>query len=96
MSLYKEFREKYPDFYYRDYIIDEDEREVRITYHFEISGLAEFKPSWVFYKRSSDKVSDSDTFRNLVFSLGLVELVSYWKPARLMFTLFRTILMTSV
>ncbi len=80
MSLYKELREKYPDFYYRDYIIDEDEREVGITYHFEISGLADFKPSWVFYKRNPDMVSDTDTFKNLVFSLGLVELVSYWKP----------------
>lgn len=80
MSLYKELRKKYPDFYYRDYIIGEDENEVRITYHFEIAGLAEFRPSWVFYKRCADRISDTDTFKSLVFSLGLVELVSYWKP----------------
>ena len=80
MSLYNELKEKYPDFYYRDYIIDEDEYEVRITYLFEISGLAEFKPSWVFCKKKKDIISESDTFKNLVFSLGLVELVSYWKP----------------
>ena len=80
MNLYNEFREKYPDFYYRDYIIDEDENEIRIEYNFEILNLASFKPSWVFYKRNHDIVSDTDTFKNLVFSLGLVELVSYWKP----------------
>ena len=79
MSLYYEYREKYPDFYYRAYNVEEDEREVRISYDFEIEGLAKFRPSWVFYKRDSESVSDSLTFKNLVFSLGLVELVSYWK-----------------
>ena len=76
MSLYYEYREKYPDFYYRAYNVEEDEREVRISYEFEIEGLAKFSPSWVFYKRNSESVSDSVTFKNLVFSLGLVELVS--------------------
>jgi len=79
MSTYTELREKYPDFYYRDYIIEEDEKEIRITYLFEIESLASFKPSWVFYKKSAERLSDTSLFKNLVFSLGLVELVSYWK-----------------
>ena len=79
MSTYTELREKYPNFYYRDYIIEEDEKEIRITYVFEIDTLAEFKPSWVFYKRQEERLSDTSLFKNLVFSLGLVELVSYWK-----------------
>ncbi len=79
MNLYETLREKYPDFYYHGYTVAEDEREVRIEYSFEIKNLSCFNPSWVFYKNTSETVGQSSVFKNMVFSLGLVELVSYWK-----------------
>ncbi len=80
MDLYTHFREKYPDFYYHGYEIDEDEREVKVSYFFEIKSLSSFNPSWTFYKRTTKETfKNNPLFQNLVFSLGLVELVSYWK-----------------
>jgi hypothetical protein len=79
MDLYTKYREQYPEFYYREYTIEENEKEINIVFSFEISGLDAFRPSWTFYKRTSERVSDSLNFKNMVFSLGMVELVSYWK-----------------
>ncbi len=81
MSRYTELREKWPVFLYRDYEIEESGEEVRLRYHFEIPGLSSFAPEWVFPKKegASGRFREDPVFRNLVFSLGMVELVSYWK-----------------
>lgn len=79
MSLYSEFRKSYPDFYYRKYDIEENGKEIKVSFSFEIPKLASFNPRWVFFKKDSRTFSNDDTFRNLVFSLGMVELISYWK-----------------
>ncbi len=81
MPSYQAFREKYPEFLYHGYQIEEDREKIRIQYHFEITGLSAFTPYWVFPKKvGSDRQFKGDrTFEQLVFSLGLVELVSYWK-----------------
>ncbi len=79
MERYNTLREKYPDFYYHGYTIDENDREVHISFSFEIAHLSSFSPSWVFYKKQKRSLAQSAIFKNLVFSLGLVELVSYWK-----------------
>lgn len=75
------FREKYPEFIYHNFSIVESEEEIKIEYFFEIVGLSEFHPTWIFKKGKDfniEKVGKS-FFENLVFNLGLVELVSYWK-----------------
>ena len=79
MSLYEKLRNKYPDFFYRDYKISETENEINVSYFFEIEGLASFEPKWTFKKYSDEEFSTNETFKNMVFSLGMVELVSYWK-----------------
>jgi len=75
------FRRKYPEFIYHNYIIEENTEKIKIEYFFEIVGLSEFHPTWTFKKPVDfciEKVG-KDFFYNLVFNLGLVELVSYWK-----------------
>lgn len=86
MPSYKELRKEYTEFLYRSYIIEEDEDKVKITYNFEIPKLAKFAPTWEFPKMVAPKeftayknFSENPTFINMVFSLGMVELVSYWK-----------------
>lgn len=86
MHSYKELREKYKEFIYRGYMIEESDHVIRIIYDFEISGLSEFAPEWEFPKTVSplkftpyESFVENPTFRNMVFSLGLVELISYWK-----------------
>ena len=78
MSLYDDLRVKYPEFSYNGFEIIEQNDNYVITYSFEISGLEEFNPTWTIKKGKKDIVDDS-AFHNIVFNLGMVELISYWK-----------------
>lgn len=78
------FRKQYPEFIYRDYHIDVADGEyVQITFDFEIPGLCEFHPSNRIRTSNLEIVNapDSALAHRIAFSLGMVELVSYWKTA---------------
>ncbi len=76
--LYNRLRSEYPKFNYNGYKIFESIDGIKIEYMFEIEGLSQFAPQWTFKK--GDKSFEDDTlFKNMVFNLGMVELVSYWK-----------------
>ncbi len=81
MASYEQLRAQYPVFRYHDYTIAETETTVEISYRFEIEGLSEFTPRWSFPKSKQYPltVADNATFEKMVFALGMVELVSYWK-----------------
>ena len=87
MEKYKKYRDAYSQFIYNGYEINEDSEKIDIKYDFEVPGLSGFKPTWSFPKKSpfskssDNKFSEDDRFKEMVFSLGLVELVSYWKIA---------------
>ncbi len=76
---YISLREKYPEFLFKSYSIEESETEIKVSYNFETVSLCEFSPSWVFKKPSGKSFKDNTTFLKMVFALGMVELVSYWK-----------------
>lgn len=78
---YNELRKTYKEFIYKSYNIEETEEKIKVTYNFEIVGLSEFAPYWEFPKKSGmGEISKNNAlFENMVFSLGMVELVSYWK-----------------
>ena len=42
---FKEYREKYSDFYFNNYSIKENEQEIHIEFEFEIKNLAKFTPN---------------------------------------------------
>lgn len=80
MKTFEELRETYPLFTYHAYHIEEDEKTIRFWYDFEIAGLAKFHPTWTIDKSHVtyfDK--DDEIIQNLVYSIGLVEMTSYWK-----------------
>lgn len=81
MEQYKNLREQYPRFVYKKWNIEETPEECRLTYHFEIEGLSSFAPMWRFPKAKGDQVcrARDPLFQEMAFSLGMVELVSYWK-----------------
>lgn len=83
MEQYQKLRQQYPRFIYRGYEIEEDNCQCGITYRFEIEGLTSFAPAWYFPKAKGDTNiwADDPLMREMVFSLGMVELVSYWKTA---------------
>ena len=73
---FEELREQYETFIYKGYNIEKTEQSYNITYNFNIENLETFNPKWSFpYSKEIDpKILDI-----LVFHLGMVELISYWK-----------------
>ena len=79
---YKEIRDRYPRFIYDKYVIENLDDVYKITYYFEIEGLAKFTPSIEIFKKDiTNKDLNEDFINDLVFHIGLVELISYWKCA---------------
>lgn len=76
---YLNVKERYPIFYYHDFEIYESEEEVQIAFDFEIEGLSHFNPVFVVPKAHNREVGFLRVFREAAFSLGLIELISYWK-----------------
>lgn len=80
MGKFEMFRQQYPNFVYEGFSVNEDEKNIRVRYDFAIEGLSEFHPQWVFPKEKGAEVSAKDkVVQNLLFSIGMVELISYWK-----------------
>ena len=79
---YQEIKDKYPKFIYDKYEISENDEEINITYFFEIPTLVSFTPSLKIFKKDiENKHINKDFFNELVFHIGLIELISYWKVA---------------
>lgn len=79
MNKFKRFRNDFPTFVFKNYSISESDDTIKIDYLFEITGLAEFHPSWSFAKHENFSVKNDLTFERLAFSLGMAEAISYWK-----------------
>lgn len=77
---FSENREKYKYFYYNSYSISEDEQTIYIEYDFEIPNLTSFKPQIKIKKKNMKfKNINSPIVENMIFHIGLIELISYWK-----------------
>lgn len=80
MEKFLEFRERYPLFRYNGYHIEETSDTILFRYDFEIVGLSQFHPTWTINK---DRIKyfdlNDEVIQKLVFSIGMVELSSYWK-----------------
>lgn len=76
-----ELRKKYKNFSYNSFQISETDGEINIEYEFEIENLCKFNPTIKLLKKNM-KIKDihTDFIRKLVFHMGMVELISYWKP----------------
>lgn len=80
MKTYEALREQYQQFIYHGFEIAEEPGKVSLTFDFEIPGLSSFAPTWEIPCDRED-LGEDETFLNMVFSLGMVELISYWKIA---------------
>ncbi len=80
---YLELRKQYPQFCYQSFNYAVEGRFLRIKYHFHLSDQYHFYPTHEL-PISTDFSIDAITkpqIDNLVFHLGMVELISYWKAA---------------
>ena len=77
---FNEYREKYKEFYYNSYSINEDDEAIYLEYEFEITGLTKFMPKLSILKKEMQfKSLENNYVKNMVFNIGLIELISYWK-----------------
>ena len=65
------------EFIYHGFTISPVADGVKVVYNFEIPELCEFHPTWMFPFERAD--AEDETLNALLFDLGMVELVSYWK-----------------
>lgn len=78
-SNFLKFRKEYPTFIYHKYDILENENTIKIIYSFEIPNLEVFNPTLEIPKNNIKIDINDSFFRNLVFHIGMIELVSYFK-----------------
>ncbi|MFV0503168.1 MAG: UDP-N-acetylmuramoyl-L-alanine--D-glutamate ligase [Lachnospirales bacterium] len=77
LEKFLKFRKEYPEFIYHSYTIEEKDKTLDFSFEFEIVGLSKFNPTWSIDKLKV--IEDKTAIENLVFSIGMVELISYWK-----------------
>ena len=80
MSLYDELREKHRSFIYHSYEFTEQDGNTLLRFHFSIDEY-HFYPGWTFPEKFSGLSCDRELADRIAFSLGMAELVSYWKCA---------------
>lgn len=77
---FENLRKKYPTFIYDSYEIIDNDNVLKIVFNFEIEGLTKFNPYYEIDKKYiTNKNIDKLLFNNLIFHIGLIELVSYFK-----------------
>ena len=80
MSLYDELRRKHGSFIYHSYEFTEQDGSTLLRFHFSIDEY-HFYPGWTFPEEFSGLTFDRELADRVAFSLGMAELVSYWKSA---------------
>ena len=75
-----ELRNKYPEFIYKNYNIEETFDKVILNFCFEIPGLEKFNPKIEILKNNFEiKNLNTNIAKNIVFNIGMVEAISYYK-----------------
>lgn len=86
-NKYDELRTEYPWFSFDGYDVFADKNHISITYFFNLSGKYSFTPGFKIPFKPVYKIPFTPNLRNnplfdaLIFQIGMIELVSYWKAA---------------
>jgi hypothetical protein len=81
MKKVEVLRRKYPRFVYENFDWEISGKDLKISFDFRIEPNLKFKPTVIIKnidKKRVEKIGDR-VLDNLVFNLGLIELLSYWK-----------------
>ena len=76
MNKFEELRSQHPLFVYHEFDLSED----YLRFHFSIDEF-HFYPEWTFDSSLNSEDIPREHLEKLAFSLGMAELVSYWKCA---------------
>ena len=80
-SRFEELRAAHPVFHYHGYHIAQEDEQIVLRFDFSIENLCEFHPTTTIDTSNLTlrNAFNSPSAQDLVFNLGLVELISYWK-----------------
>jgi hypothetical protein len=84
---FDQLREEFSFLEYVGYEVNTDTAVINVTYEFNLAGKYTFHPGFSiprkrFYQNFPSTVElQSPVFQNLIFHIGLIELISYWKAA---------------
>lgn len=82
LSLFHQLRVEYPFFEYQSYRFWEDELHYHLQFNFNLANKYLFQPETVIPKKSFITLPENKASLDwLVFHIGMVELISYWKLA---------------
>ena len=84
---FNQLREEFPFMEYSGYDVSIDTVGLHVKYAFNLAGKYIFHPGFsiprkrFFTNFPTSETLESPLFKNLIFQIGLIELVSYWKSA---------------
>jgi len=84
---YTQLREEYPYMEYVGYKANIDSAGINVIYEFNLAGKYTFRPVFSIPKKKffqnfpTNEVLQTPLFQNLIFHIGLIEFISYWKCA---------------
>lgn len=83
LQKYKDLRKQYTEFCYESYYYEFSEDFLKIEFHFSLSKQYHFYPDHQLpVPENFDKNQiPIDELENLIFHIGMIELISYWKAA---------------
>ena len=77
---YEDLIKKYHSFIYHDFKINDSDDKLEIVFDFEIEGLSHFNPTFSISKNIiTNKKINKDMLELLIFNIGMVEAISYYK-----------------
>ena len=80
MKKLRELQKKYPKFVYESYYYEIFKNNLKISFSFKIEPNISFMPKIIIKNARKELLKTVfDKLDNLVFHLGLIEMISYWK-----------------
>ncbi|MFN2394903.1 MAG: hypothetical protein ABR597_04355 [Bacteroidales bacterium] len=79
---FEQLRQRFPEFSYEDFSWDLKDGILRLIFHFRLGVKYDFYPEHkINLKGLTEMLPADEVLDNLVFHIGMVELISYWKAA---------------
>lgn len=79
-TKYLDLREKYPVFSYERYFFQQSNNQIALAFEFSAGERYVFRPEWTIQLPESTRNNDGhDDLDAMVFHIGLIEMMSYWK-----------------
>lgn len=79
---FEDLRRDFPRFIYEGYHIRNDSNTLQVKYSFSLDGKVKFEPHFSIGLQALTNKDIPDVFlQNLVFHIGMAEMISYWKAS---------------